>query len=146
VPVLEQVLEQYSGNVKVVYKNYPLKSHKYARQAAIAVIAADRQGKFWAFHDLLFKNYKQLSDQKIRDISVILGMDTERFQNDLKDPQIQEIINQEISEAARLGVNSTPTVFINGKRLRDRRLQGFQAQIEKELRKAGHRLSGTTEN
>jgi len=140
------VLEQYPQDVKVVHKNYPLRSHKYARLAAIAVIAADRQGKFWEFHDLLFKNYKQLSDQKIRDISVILGMDTERFQNDLKDPQIQEIIDQEVSEAARLGVNSTPTVFINGKRLRDRRLQGFQTEIEKQLRKTGHRSSGTKTN
>lgn len=140
------MLEQYPEKVKVVHKNYPLRSHKYARQAAAAVIAADRQGKFWEFHDLLYQNSKQLSDQKIQDISVILGLDTERFQNDLKDPQIQEIIDQEISEAARLGVNSTPTVFINGKRLRDRRLQGFQAQIEKELRKAGRRSSGTTAN
>jgi protein-disulfide isomerase len=135
------VLEQYPQEVKVVHKNFPLKSHKYARQAAAAVIAADRQGEFWEFHDLLFENYKQLSDQKIRDISVILGMDTERFQNDLKDPQIQEIIDQEISEAARLGVNSTPTVFINGKRLRDRRLGGFQILIEKELKKSGNRVS-----
>jgi protein-disulfide isomerase len=140
------VLEQYPKEVKIVHKNFPLRSHKYARQAAAAVIAADRQGKFWEFQDLLFKNYKQLSDQKIRDIAVILGMDTERFQNDLRDPQIQEIIDQEISEAARLGVNSTPTVFINGKRLRDRRLQGFQVQIEKELRKAGRRTSGAAAN
>ena len=140
-PVLEQVLEQYPEKVKVVYKNFPLSSHKYARQAAVAAIAADRQGKFWEFHDLLFKNYKQLSDQKIRDISVILGMDTERFRNDLKDPQIQEIIDQEISEATKLGVNSTPTVFINGKRLRDRRLGGFRTLIEKELKKSGNRVS-----
>jgi protein-disulfide isomerase len=139
------VLEQYPENVKVVHKNFPLKSHKYSRQAAAAVIAADRQGKFWEFHDLLFRNYKQLSAQKIRDISVILGMDTERFQNDLKDPQIQGIIDQEISEAARLGVNSTPTVFINGKRLRDRRLVGFQTLIEKELKKSGKRVSRTNQ-
>ncbi len=135
------MLEQYPEKVKVVHKNYPLRSHKYARQAAAAVIAADRQGKFWEFHDLLYQNSKQLSDQKIRDISLILGLDTERFQNDLRDPQIQEIIDQEMSEAARLGVNSTPTVFINGKRLRDRRLGGFRALIEKELKKAGNRVS-----
>ncbi len=140
------MLEQYPNKVKVVHKNFPLRSHKYARQAAAAVIAADRQGKFWEFHDLLYQNSDQLSEQKIRDFSVILGMDTERFQNDLKDPQVQEIIDQEISEATRLGVNSTPTVFINGKKLRDRRLQGFQAQIEKELRKADSRSSSATTN
>ena len=126
---------KYPEKVKIVFTNYPLRNHKYSRQAATAAIAADRQGKFWEFHDLLFKNYNQLSDQKIRDISVILGMDTERLKNDLKDPQIQEINDQEISEAARLGVNSTPTVFINGSKLKQRSLQGFQAQIDAALAK-----------
>jgi protein-disulfide isomerase len=140
------VLEQYPQEVKIVHKNFPLKSHKYSRLAAAAVIAADRQGKFWEFHDLLYKNSEQLSDQKIQDISVILGLDEERFQKDLSDPRIQEIIKQEVSEAVRLGVNSTPTVFINGKRLRDRRLQGFKAQIEKELRKISQSSAGTTSN
>jgi protein-disulfide isomerase len=146
VPVLEQVLEQYPQEVKVVYKNFPLKSHKYSRLAAAAVIAADRQGKFWEFHDLLYKNSKHLNDQKIQEIAIILGLDKKRFLNDLSDPQIQEIIDQELSEAARLGVNSTPTVFINGKRLRDRSLEEFQAQIEKELHKAGLTSSGTERN
>jgi protein-disulfide isomerase len=137
------VLEQYPQAVKVVHKNFPLKSHKYSRLAAAAVIAADRQGKFWEFHDLLYQNSKELNDQKIQDISVILGMDKERFLKDLSDPQIQKIIDQEVSEATRLGVNSTPTVFINGKRLRDRRLQGFQTQIEKELKKSENHVSRT---
>ena len=140
------MLEQYPQSVKVIHKNFPLKSHKYARLAAAAVIAADRQGKFWEFHDLLYQNSEKLNDQIIQDISVTLGLDKQRFLNDLSDPQIQEIINQEVSEAARLGVNSTPTVFINGKRLRDRRLQGFQAVIEKELRKTGRSSTGTTNN
>jgi protein-disulfide isomerase len=146
VPVLEQVLEQYPEKVKVVHKNYPLRSHNFALQAAAAAIAADRQGRFWEFHDLLFKNHKQLNDQKIRDIAVVLGLDMAKFQNDVKDPEIQAIINQDLSEAARVGVKSTPTVFINGKKLLNRRLDGFQALIENELKKSGINVSQTGKN
>ncbi|UCH22065.1 MAG: thioredoxin domain-containing protein [Deltaproteobacteria bacterium] len=142
-PVLEQVLEQYPENVKVVYKNYPLRSHTYARQAAAAAIAADRQGRFWEFHDLLFINHSKLNDQKIRDIAAVLGLDMAKFQNDLKDPEIQAIINQDLSEAARVGVKSTPTVFVNGKKLLNRSLDGFQTLIENELQRSGINVSQT---
>jgi protein-disulfide isomerase len=143
VPVIDQMLEQYPANVKVVFKHYPLNSHTYSRQAAAAAIAADRQGLFWEYHDLLFKNHKQLSDQKIRDIAVVLGLDMEQFQKDLRDPQVQAIINQDRSEAAGVGVRSTPTVFINGKRLRDRTLKGFKSLIETELKNSGIEVSQT---
>jgi protein-disulfide isomerase len=146
VPILEQVLEQYPEKVKVVHKNYPLRNHTYSRQAAAAAIAADRQGRFWEFHDLLFKNHKQLNDQKVRDIAVVLGLDMAKFQNDLKDPEIQAIINQDLSEAARVGIKSTPTVFINGKKLLNRRLEGFQALIENELQRSGIDVSRAGEN
>ncbi|MDH3567988.1 MAG: thioredoxin domain-containing protein, partial [Desulfobacteraceae bacterium] len=77
VPLLEQVLENNPENVKIVFKNFPLRRHKYATKAAMAALAADGQGKFWAFHDRLFENYKQLSDQKINDIARDLGFDVE---------------------------------------------------------------------
>jgi protein-disulfide isomerase len=140
------VLEQYPSNVKVVFKHYPLNSHLYSRQAAAAAIAADRQGRFWEYHDLLFKNHTQLNDQKIRDIAMVLGLDMDRFQKDLMDPQIQAIINQDRSEAAGVGVRSTPTVFINGKKLLDRRLEGFKALIESELKNSGIDVSRTDKN
>jgi protein-disulfide isomerase len=67
--VLEQVIEKYPNDVKVVFKNFPLRSHRFSMQAAIAAMAAASQGKFWEFHDLLFKNYNQLDDQKIQEIA-----------------------------------------------------------------------------
>ncbi len=121
--------------VKLVFKNYPLKNHKFARPAAIAALAAGKQGKFWEFHDLLFKNYKSLNAPKIREISQQLNLDLEQFAKDQKDRQVLAMINQDISDASNAGVRSTPTVFINGKRLRNRNLTGFQALIDKELKK-----------
>lgn len=134
-PLLEQVLEKYPAEVKLVFKNYPLKNHKFARQAAIAALAAGKQGKFWEFHDLLFKNYNSLNAPKIREISQQLNLDLEQFAKDQKDRQVLAMINQDISDASNAGVRSTPTVFINGKRLRNRNLTGFQALIDKELKK-----------
>ena len=135
-PLLEQVLEKYPKEVKLVYKSFPLRRHKAARPAAAAMLAAGKQGKAWEFHDLLFENYNRLNEQKIKEISEELGLDAEKFQRDIKDPQIVAMINQDLNEGARVGVRGTPTIFINGRTLKDRSLQGFQAVIEGELKKA----------
>ena len=82
-PVLEQVLEKYPAEVKYVFKNFPLSSHKFARPAAVAALAAGRQGKFWQFHDKLYQNYNRIDQQKIQDISLELGLDTVQFEKDI---------------------------------------------------------------
>jgi protein-disulfide isomerase len=56
VPVLERVLEKNPDSVKLVFKHFPLRNHKFARPASIAAMAAERQGKFWEFHDLLLRH------------------------------------------------------------------------------------------
>ncbi len=132
-PVLGQVLEKYPRDVKVVFKNFPLNSHRFAFQAAAAALAAGAQGKFWEFHDRLFENYNHLNDQTIRDIALSLNLDMVEFEKKMKDPEIQKRIRQDIIDGSQAGVNSTPTVFINGRLLRNRSFAGFQAAIEKEL-------------
>jgi protein-disulfide isomerase len=137
VPVLEQVLEKNPENVKLVFKNFPLRNHKFARQAAIAALAAERQGKFWEFHDLLFKDYNRLNEQKIREIAQKLNLDMMKFEQDRKDSAIEATINRDLAEGNRVGVQGTPTVFINGRLLRNRTLPGFQDMIDEMLKKEG---------
>jgi protein-disulfide isomerase len=137
VPLLEQVLEKYPDDVKIVFKNFPLRNHRFAMQAATAALAAESQGKFWEFHDLLFKNYNKLNDQKIREIARELGLDQTEFEKKMKDPKIAEMIRQDVREGVQAGVRGTPTIFINGRRLKDRSLKGFQAAIDRELQKLG---------
>lgn len=134
-PVLEQVFEKYPDDVKIVFKNFPLRNHKFAIPASTAALAAESQGKFWEFHDLLFKNYNKLNDQKINEIAVGLGLDQTEFQKKIKDPKIAAKIRQDVQEGIQAGVRGTPTVFINGRRLNDRSLKGFQAAIDKEIQK-----------
>jgi protein-disulfide isomerase len=131
------VLEKYPNDVKIVFKNFPLKSHKFAMPAAIAALAAGEQGKFWEFHDLLFENYNKLNDQKIQEIAVAVGLNLEEYEKKKGDPAIKQRVAQDFAEGRRVGVRGTPTIFINGIRLRNRSIQGFQAAIDKQLQKIG---------
>ena len=133
-PVLEQVLEKNPESVKLVFKHFPLNSHKFSRQAAVAAVAAGRQRKFWEFHDLLFKEYNRLNEQKILEIAQQLNLDMKKFDQDRKDPGIETIINRDLAEGNRIGVRGTPTVFINGRLLRNRTLAGFQDMIDEMLK------------
>ena len=134
-PQLEQLLIKYPGKVKVVFKNFPIRSHKYALKASVAALAAEPSGKFWEFHDMLFSNYNRLNDQKIQEIVGLLGLDETKFKEQQKNSAITQRIRQDYEEGIRIGVRGTPTIFINGKKLRERGMKGMEAVIEKELQK-----------
>ena len=127
------MFERYSKEMKLVFKNFPLRNHKFAWPAAIAALAANKQGKFWELHDQLYENYNRLSDQKIREIAQQVGLDMEKFDKDMKDPELKAIVERDFQEGARVGVRGIPTIFVNGRQLKNRSFQGFQAAIEKEL-------------
>ena len=132
------MIENYPKQVKIVYKNFPIRSHKYSEPSAKAALAAERQGKFWPFHDRLYAHYKDLSDEKIREIAGQLKLDMAQFEKDRKDPEIAGKVRADIRDGRKAGVRGVPTVFINGRRLRKRSVQGFSEMIEKELQKAGN--------
>ena len=129
------MLKKYPDKVKLVFKHFPLRNHKYAKKAAAAALAADRQGKFWDYQDRLFKNFNRLSDQKIQEIARELGLDDVQFQKDMNDAKILAKISRDIQDGNNAGVRGTPAVFVNGRLLRQRSLQGFQTLIDKELKK-----------
>ena len=127
------MFERYSKEMKLVFKNFPLRNHKFAWPAAIAALAANKQGKFWELHDQLYENYNRLSDQKIKEIAQQVGLDMEKFDKDMKAPELKAIVERDFQEGARIGVRGIPTIFVNGRQLKNRSFQGFQAAIEKEL-------------
>jgi protein-disulfide isomerase len=129
------LLKKYPEKAKLVFKSFPIRSHKYAVKAAVAALAADREEKFWEFHDMLFENYNRLNDQKIQEIAGILSLDETEFKKQQQNPAITERIRQDYEEGIRLGVRGTPTVFINGKKVRDRSMRQMETIIEKELQK-----------
>jgi protein-disulfide isomerase len=119
-----------------VIKQFPLTSHKFARKAAQASLAAHQQGKFWEFHEKLLKNHKQINDEKIEQIAEELHLDMKKFRTDINLPDIHRIINRDIQNGREIGVTGTPTIFINGKRTRLRDPAEFIKKIESELKKA----------
>ncbi|MCJ7540225.1 MAG: DsbA family protein [Desulfobacterales bacterium] len=129
------MLENNTGKVKLVFKNFPLRRHKYAMKASMAALAADKYGKFWKFHDQLFLEHDKLSDQKIREIARNLGFNSEEFEKMMKNPEILTKIQQDILDGRQAGITGTPTVFVNGRRLKDWSLNGLQMLIDKELKK-----------
>lgn len=129
------MLDKYPTEVKLVPKNFPLSKHKFARKAAAAALAAHNQGKFWDFHNKLFENYKSINDAMIQGIAEELGLDMEKFDKDMQSRAVKGLIARDINDAMRIGVRGTPSIFINGKVLRNRSLPGFQRMITAELEK-----------
>ena len=131
--LLDQVLGKNPETVKLVFKHFPLQSHSFAVKAAIASMTAHDQGKFWPFHDQLFKNYNQLNDNKIEAIAKELGFDPETFDKEMKAPALLDQIKRDYRQGVDAGVRGTPTMYINGQLVRDRSLNGIQAMIDKVL-------------
>ncbi len=136
VSLIKEVVNSYKDQVKLVFKHFPLGMHKHARAAAIAALAADKQGKFWPLHDLLFANFKQLSDEKINELAAAAGLDMKRFASDRANPQLQQKLASDQEEGRRIGVRGTPTIFINGRLLPQRSRASFDQMIRSELLKA----------
>jgi len=127
------VLEAYPKDVKLVIKNIPL--HSFSRKAAIAAVAAGKQGKFWEINEKLFANQKELSDAKVETIAKEIGLNMEQFNKDLKDPTIVSLIDRDFNDGLQANIRKTPTIFINGKLLTKESLSGLQEAIEAELKK-----------
>ena len=131
------MLEKYPQQVKLVFKNFPLRNHKFAQQAAAAALAAHAQGRFWDFHDALFANYSKLNEAKVEEIRALLDLDKNTFDARRKAPQVRDQIQKDMQWAREAGVKGTPTVFINGRLQRQRSLESFSAAVDAELKQLG---------
>jgi len=133
--LMEEVLAKHPKDVKVVFKHFPLNMHKQAQSAALASMAAHRQGKFWAYHDLLFENQKTLSEAKYTELAKKLGLDLEKFNKEYKAPTNQQALARDIYDAQLAGVRSTPTIFVNGRLLKERNIKDLERLIGQEMGK-----------
>ena len=123
----------HPGQVKVVFKNMPLPFHKNARLAAKAALAADAQGHFWEYHDVLFAHRDALERASLQTYASDLGLDCARFSRDLDDPTLDARIDADIADAKTLGVKGTPAFFVNGRQVIGAQpLATFEAAITKQ--------------
>jgi protein-disulfide isomerase len=129
------VLSKNEGKVKIVFKNLPLKMHDLAQPAALAALAAGKQEKFWEYHDKLFAE-KKIEQPDFERIAEELELDLAKFQEDMQSPELINHLRNDMTEAQQNGITGTPTIFINGRKVKKRSLIGFQTLIDQELEKA----------
>ena len=134
-PLIEQVLDKYPDNVKIVFKHFPLPFHQQAMPAALASMAAEKQGRFWEYHDALFKNQDKLSESTYMEIAKNLGLDLKQFSLDMMRPSIRNKIDEDISDGKKAGISGTPSIFVNGRLVKKRELGTISKLIDSELGK-----------
>ncbi|MGO8969463.1 MAG: thioredoxin domain-containing protein [Myxococcaceae bacterium] len=111
---VEQLMQQYAGKVKLVFRQFPLPIHPQAEKAAEASLCAADQGKFWEFYDLLFKNQKKLDVSELKSYAASAGLDGPKFAQCLDSGEKKKQVDADIEAGQAAGVNGTPAFFING--------------------------------
>ncbi len=129
------ILAQYSGKIRFEYKHFPLRSiHVYAYEAAQASECAADQGKFWEFVDLNYAKQDALSSNALRDWAAELKLDTALFDRCVKSGIKGDAVLAEYAQGEKLGVNSTPTYFVNGVRVESNTIEAMKAAIDAALK------------
>jgi protein-disulfide isomerase len=122
---LDALEDRLPGQIRFVYKQFPLPGHPHARLAARASLAAHAQGKFWAFHDELYARGARFRPDDLELIAMQLGLDMARFRQDLASERFDAEIDEDVRLGTSLGVDGTPTYFVNG-----RPLGGARSELE----------------
>lgn len=121
VPMEEQLKREFGDNVQITYKHFPLSGFQYSRLAAHSAEAAREQGKFHEMHDLIFENQAEWSRGNAREhfesYAEQLNLDMEQFRQDVESEEIAERVENDRQEGIRRTVRSTPTFFVNGRKL-----------------------------
>jgi len=117
VQTMKEVMKRYPTQVRWAFKHFPLDFHADSRLAHAASLAAGAQGKFWEMHDFIFSGQQAMKRDDLLTHAKALGLDMERFTKEMDSGQYQAIIDKDVQEGQRLGVNGTPTSFVNGQRL-----------------------------
>jgi protein-disulfide isomerase len=140
--VLPAVLKMYPGKVSATFWHNPLDFHPMAEPAARAAMAAQLQGRFWELHDLIFKNQKSLSPERLVQLAGEAGLDVERFTWDMEDARIAAFVSANAQAAAAIGIKGTPMFLINGKVIRGAQPpEKFKEILDVELKKAEEALA-----
>jgi protein-disulfide isomerase len=145
-PVVDEVVAGYGDAIRLEYKHFPLVSiHSFAIPAAKAAEAAGQQGKFFEMHDKLFENQQVWSNSAAPQVFFTtyakeLDLDLDLFKKHMKASLIADKIQDEFAEARALGLNSTPTFFLNGERMQFTTFEEFTSQLENAVGKVNPEL------
>ncbi len=135
----QPLLEKYGSRLRVEFRHFPLRAiHAYAYEAAQAAECAADQGKFWEFVELSYLQQKDLSSNTIRAWGTTLGLDADLFDRCIRSGIKAEAIAVDVAEGERLGVQGTPSYFVNGTRVQTNNLEAISAAVDEVLLKIGN--------
>ena len=147
-PIVNKLAEEFGDKIAIIYRHFPLKSiHRNAEAAALAAEAAGRQGKFWEMHNALFDNQKEWSDEINSGEYFVkyagglpvgqtgVNIDINKFKADLSLQEVKNKVKNDLVGAEKNNLNSTPTFFLNGKKIQPRSYEEFKQIILDEIKK-----------
>lgn len=142
--ISEQVMKEYDGKVKLVYKNFPLGFHKWAEPAGIAGACAYQQdpASFWKFYDFMFMNQQQITPENVKEKSqeALKGtkVDMAKWNDCYDNKKTLDKVKADMAEGSSVGVTGTPAFIINGRKISGAQpFPNFKAVIDDELQRAG---------
>jgi protein-disulfide isomerase len=134
VGTVEQVMQAYPDKIRLVFRQFPLEMHAQAPKAAEAALCANEQGKFWPYHDTLFKNQQALSVDDLKKHATSVGLDGKKFAECLDSGKMKATVDADQKAGTAVGVTGTPAFFINGVMLSGAQpLDEFKKVIDQEL-------------
>ena len=137
-PTLKRIREKYGDKVRIVWKDFPLvQIHPEAFKSAEAANCAREQGKFWEYHERLFTNQQALQVDALKNYAAGVGLNTATFNACLDSSKHEQRVRDSLAMGSRLGVSSTPAVFVNGRAVTGAQpMEYFEAIIDDELERA----------
>lgn len=133
-PTLERLVTEYGGKVRLVTRDFPLSQHAEALKAAEAAEAAREQGKYWEYIHILLRNQSALTVDKLKGYATELSLDRTRFDNALDSGKFSESVQRDVEDGMKLGINGTPTIFINGRRVSAKSYEDLKASVNAVLK------------
>ena len=135
---VDELKKMYGNKVRIVFKHLPLPMHPDARPAAEASMCVNEQSsdKFWKYHDILFENQQKLSENDLKEYAKKVGADVKAYEDCVKNKKYSAFVDASLEEARKLGVNSTPSFFVNSQPIRGARdVAEFKEIIDEALGK-----------
>jgi protein-disulfide isomerase len=132
-PVLDRLVAESGGRVRLVVRDFPLSQHEHAFKAAEAAEAAREQGKYWEYVDVLFRNQSALGVEQLKQYAAAVGLDRAKFAAALDSGKFAEQVRRDMLDGQKLGISGTPTIFVNGRRQQESTYEALKATVEQAL-------------
>ena len=135
-----ELLKEYDSRLRIVFRHFPLAAHEHAREAALAAEAAGLQGHFWEMYDVLYREQAAWSKapntrELFESYAGTIGVNLDQFKKDMDGEQAKARVDSDQARAESLGINVTPTIYINGQPVdpKDKNPEGVRAAINAAL-------------